>query len=200
MTRMNILEVATKEFATYGYDGVSMNKLAAKLEVNKATIYYHFKDKKSLYQEVVISVIQEKREELEALVASDIDGKEKLKKYIELFILSVKEHPEVIPISLREMANLGVDLEGGIEEDFDQELEYVIKILASLNLKDKYKNLDPYILKSIIFGSINTYYSMHMSNIQVKRMVDFGKNGDAVLDYLSEYLSEILIDGLCKEK
>jgi hypothetical protein len=39
-----------------------------------------------------------------------------------------------------------------------------------------------------------------MSNIQVKRMVDFGKNGDAVLDYLSEYLSEILIDGLCKEK
>ena len=40
MTKKRILDVATEEFATLGYSGLSMNKLAEKLKINKAMIYY----------------------------------------------------------------------------------------------------------------------------------------------------------------
>ena len=36
MTKKRILDVATEEFATLGYSGLSMNKLAEKLKINKA--------------------------------------------------------------------------------------------------------------------------------------------------------------------
>lgn len=45
-TSEKILKVAADEFARIGYDGLSMNSLVEKLEINKATVYYHFKDKK----------------------------------------------------------------------------------------------------------------------------------------------------------
>ena len=44
MTKKRILDVATEEFATLGYSGLSMNKLAEKLKINKAMIYYYFKE------------------------------------------------------------------------------------------------------------------------------------------------------------
>ena len=59
MTKENILQVAIQEFSLYGYDAVSMNNLASKLDVNKATIYYHYKDKKSLYQAVLTKLIRQ---------------------------------------------------------------------------------------------------------------------------------------------
>ena len=58
MTKKRILDVATEEFATLGYSGLSMNKQAEKLKINKAMIYYYFKDKRNLYDEVISSIIE----------------------------------------------------------------------------------------------------------------------------------------------
>jgi len=53
-----ILKVAEEEFCKYGFDAVSMNDLVKKLNINKATIYYHFKDKKSLYQTIIKIILK----------------------------------------------------------------------------------------------------------------------------------------------
>jgi AcrR family transcriptional regulator len=197
MTKENILQVAIQEFSSYGYDAVSMSKLASKLDVNKATIYYHYKDKKSLYQSVLSTLIRQNKEEVEKLINLDINPIDKFKQYITLFINTIKETPQIVPLSLRELANLGVNIEGHIEADLEQEIKYLITILEGLNLKDKYKNTDPYIIKALIFGTINTYYSMQMSNVNIKTIKDFGKNGTQVLDYVDVFISDILLDGLC---
>ena len=72
MSKEKIIKIATQEFATYGYDGVSMNTLASKLEVNKATIYYHFKHKKSLYQDVLKSIIKINTKEVKGFVKENL--------------------------------------------------------------------------------------------------------------------------------
>jgi AcrR family transcriptional regulator len=199
MTKENILKVATQEFSLYGYDAVSMNKLASKLEVNKATIYYHYKDKKSLYQEVVTTLIRKNREKIEYIIDSDDNPKEKFKNYISLFIQTIKETPQIVPLTLREMANLGINVEGYIEDDLEKEIMYLKDILLKLDLKEKYKKTDPFIIKAFIYGTVNTYYSMQMSNVNINTIKDFSKNSDDVLDYVDEVLSNILLDALCKD-
>ena len=67
MTKKRILDVATEEFATLGYSGLSMNKLAEKLKINKAMIYYYFKDKRNLYDEVISSIIELNEEEMKQI-------------------------------------------------------------------------------------------------------------------------------------
>jgi AcrR family transcriptional regulator len=199
MTKENILKVATKEFAIYGYNGLSMNNLATKLDVNKATIYYHYKDKKSLYQEVIKSLVTMKREETENIINSKIDPKEKFRKYIKLYSEAINEKPEIVPLTLREMANQGADVQDGVEKDFEDEIELLIIILKELNLKDKYKELDPYILKGMIFGTFNSYYTMQMSNLEMKKMKNFDKDKNKVLTYIDESLTDVLLDALCED-
>jgi TetR/AcrR family transcriptional repressor of mexJK operon len=48
-----ILEAATAVFLSKGYDGTSMDEIAASAGVSKQTVYKHFTDKEQLYAEIV---------------------------------------------------------------------------------------------------------------------------------------------------
>ncbi|MEA3353010.1 MAG: TetR/AcrR family transcriptional regulator [Campylobacterota bacterium] len=200
MTKKNILKVATQQFAKLGYDGLSMNKLASKLDVNKATIYYHFKDKQSLYLEVVTNLITIKRKETENIINSDTNPKTKFRQYINLYVEAIVENPEIVPLSLREMANFGNNVKSGIEKDFEDELKYIRALVDELDLKEKYKQMDLYELKSLIMGTINSYYVMQNSQLNIEGLKDLDNDDEKILAYISDFISNILLDALCKEQ
>jgi AcrR family transcriptional regulator len=52
-TRDKILDAARELFITEGYDGVSMRKVAEKIEYSPTAIYLHFADKEDLFHELV---------------------------------------------------------------------------------------------------------------------------------------------------
>ena len=51
-TRDKILDAARELFATEGYEGVSMRKVADKIEYSPTAIYVHFADKEELFREL----------------------------------------------------------------------------------------------------------------------------------------------------
>jgi TetR/AcrR family transcriptional repressor of mexJK operon len=51
--RAAILEAAKSLFPLHGFDGVSMDAIAAEAGVSKLTVYSHFKDKDALFRETV---------------------------------------------------------------------------------------------------------------------------------------------------
>jgi len=48
-----ILEAAENLFSRYGFDGVSIQRIATQAEVSKATIFHHFSSKQALYISVL---------------------------------------------------------------------------------------------------------------------------------------------------
>ena len=196
-TKEKILRISLQEFSIHGYDAVSMNNLAKKLELNKATIYYHFKDKNSLYQEVIKDLIVSNQLEIDEILNSDKDPKEKFILYTKSIILKINDNPQIIPIIQREMANFGKNIENGIEAEIEQDYNNIKTLLAGLNLKEKYKNMDLYLIKAMIMGTINTYYSMNMSTLDIAKRKDFKKE-EEILIYLNNILPEILLDFLCE--
>lgn len=48
-----IMEAAKRMFVTHGFEGVSMDQIAAEAGVSKLTVYSHFGDKESLFAEAV---------------------------------------------------------------------------------------------------------------------------------------------------
>ena len=135
MTKKRILDVATEEFATLGYSGLSMNKLAEKLKINKAMIYYYFKDKRNLYDEVISSIIELNEEEKKEILNSSLEAKEKFKRYIKLYTKTISNNPNIIPLTLREMANFDLGIENNIPNSIEQELVLMKQIILQLNLK-----------------------------------------------------------------
>jgi len=52
-TRDRILDAARELFISEGYEGVSMRKVAEKIEYSPTAIYLHFADKEELFHELV---------------------------------------------------------------------------------------------------------------------------------------------------
>ena len=52
-TKAKIFEAATVEFATHGFDGARIDKIAERAGVNKRMIYIYWGDKQELYREIL---------------------------------------------------------------------------------------------------------------------------------------------------
>lgn len=54
-----IVEAATTAFLDKGYDGTSMDEIAAIAAVSKQTVYKHFADKETLFAEIVLATTEQ---------------------------------------------------------------------------------------------------------------------------------------------
>ncbi|GAA4971579.1 AcrR family transcriptional regulator [Nonomuraea thailandensis] len=61
-TKAEILEVAQREFARYGYAGARVDEIAARMRTTKRMIYYYFGSKERLYIAVLEKAYAEVRE------------------------------------------------------------------------------------------------------------------------------------------
>lgn len=67
--RETILDAARELFVTYGYDGVSMRKVAEKIDYSPTTIYLHFADKEALIRELCYTDFHRLAEAVKDLIA-----------------------------------------------------------------------------------------------------------------------------------
>lgn len=101
ITRSKILEVAEKLFSMKGFDGTSVSEIALSANVNKATIYYHFKDK----QDIIVSLFQNIMEELDAHVEqsdNNLINKTDVKSVIKNEILFLENKKKILAVMLME--------------------------------------------------------------------------------------------------
>lgn len=70
--RAAILEAAKRLFPVHGFDGISMDAIAAEAGVSKLTVYSHFKDKGALFAETVRCKCEEQLPP--ALFMADLKG------------------------------------------------------------------------------------------------------------------------------
>lgn len=71
--RDRILEAARQLFAELGYERVSMDLIAERAGVSKATVYGHFEDKRALFQAALLDVVCDLRDRI-AKVLEDQSG------------------------------------------------------------------------------------------------------------------------------
>ena len=60
-SRKRILDAARAEFSEKGFDGARVDSIAQRAEVNKALIYYYFKSKDELLQELLRTFLEDRR-------------------------------------------------------------------------------------------------------------------------------------------
>ena len=71
------MDTAQKLFLSKDYDEVSMNSIAKEVGVNKATLYYYFKNKEALYFAIVLRGVQILEKKIKKEVEKGKTGREK---------------------------------------------------------------------------------------------------------------------------
>ncbi len=98
-TRAAILKAAVHEFALEGVAGARTDAIAHTAGVNKALLYYYFKDKEALYGAVVDFIFDSLRDRLLEVLNSDLPPRDKFLQYAGThfdFVASSPYFPRVV--------------------------------------------------------------------------------------------------------
>jgi TetR/AcrR family transcriptional regulator len=98
-SRAAILDAAAREFARYGVDGARTDTIAREAQVNKALLYYYFKDKETLYGAVLDGAFSGLKDKVFRVLDSAAPPREKILQYVGAyfdFIASNQLYPRLM--------------------------------------------------------------------------------------------------------
>ncbi len=96
--RNGLIDAAEKLFFEKGYDNVTMDEIADGAEVNKALLYYYFKNKEALFFAVDLRGVRILHEMYVKCSNLDIDGYTKVKAMIKSLFEFSKDYPDYFRI------------------------------------------------------------------------------------------------------
>jgi TetR/AcrR family transcriptional regulator len=102
-SRAAILQAAAKEFSQHGIAGARTDAIARAARVNKALLYYYFKDKETLYGAVLDNAFSGIKEKVFAVLDSDLPPREKLLAYVGTYFDFIASNPLYPKLMQREM-------------------------------------------------------------------------------------------------
>jgi AcrR family transcriptional regulator len=76
-----IIDTATTFFSKYGFHKTTMDEIARHIHKAKGVLYYYFKSKEELFNEVVKQELDRVKNELVKIVQSDIDALAQIEQY-----------------------------------------------------------------------------------------------------------------------
>ena len=86
-----ILAAALEEFSVRGFEATRLDDVARRAGVAKGTIYLYFRDKESLFQELIRTMLTPIVGSIEALGAADLPMRLLADQFVELFVREIYE-------------------------------------------------------------------------------------------------------------
>jgi TetR/AcrR family transcriptional regulator len=92
-SRASILKAAVAEFAEHGIAGARTDAIARAAHVNKALLYYYFKDKDALYEAVLDHVFSGLRDRVLPVLESNLPPRQKMLEYLGAYFDYIAANP-----------------------------------------------------------------------------------------------------------
>jgi len=198
-TREIILDAARELFITEGYEGVSMRKVAEKIEYSPTAIYVHFKDKDDLFHELCHEDYARLAAEFQSakLPAAPIERIRAIGRTYINFGLHYPNHFKLMfmtpnPQKFSELDERDKDVKGNPEKDsYAFLMQTVHEALAMGVFRDELKNAD--LIAQTLWAAVHGVVSLQIA-----------KHSDAWIDWQPiEERVQVMLDstlrGLTKE-
>jgi TetR/AcrR family transcriptional regulator, cholesterol catabolism regulator len=154
--RKKILHVAGRLFWQKGYGATTLDDIARAGRINKATIYYYFKNKAFLLFEIVCGIMQEGLENTRPLLSSALRPREKLRVLIlqhTKWILSLK-WPTIGQMERRNLPPRLLNEYLVLRDEYEAIFKNIIKEGIRQN---EFRRLDPELYSRFILGLLNSF-------------------------------------------
>ncbi len=102
-TRSAILQAAVQEFAQAGISGARTDAIARAAGVNKALLYYYFRDKETLYGAALDHSLSQLSEHMMDVLHRNLPPREMIQTYVGTYFDFIASHPYYRNLMQREM-------------------------------------------------------------------------------------------------
>ena len=158
-TRDQILDEALSCFAEKGYEGTSLNDIAAGVGIRRPSLLHHFPNKEALYGDVFERLLSEWLERLERAITSQAVGWDKAELVLRACLDLFADTPDYVRIMRREAldggVHLGIDLSAVLRPFFDRAAQYLQQEMDM----GVFVHHDPRHLLITGYGAVLTYFS-----------------------------------------
>jgi TetR/AcrR family transcriptional regulator len=196
-SRAAILQAAVREFAREGIAGARTDAIARAARVNKALLYYYFKDKETLYGAVLDQVFGGLKESIDKPLSSPLPPQEKLLAYAGAhfdYIASHPLYPRIVQGEMMRAARGGAPhLERIVKHYFQPLFNKVATVLREGQAAGVFRRVDaehfiPSMIAVIIFHFTNAPVLRMVAGIDPLSAEIVAARRAAVLDFISAAL------------
>jgi TetR/AcrR family transcriptional regulator len=196
-SRAAILHAAAREFAAFGVAGARTDSIAREAGVNKALLYYYFKDKETLYGSVLDDAFAGLKTAVFKVLNSDLPAGEKIMAYAGAyfdFIASNQLYPRLMQREMmRAREGQSQHIEKAIKTHIQPIFARVSEVLREGIAKGEFRAVNPVHFVPSMVAIIVFYFS---SAPMMQKIVGFNpltperiaERRAAVLDFISAAL------------
>lgn len=167
-----ILHEAKKMFAEHGYAATIMDDLAKQAGVNKATIYYHFKDKATLYETLFFEAIKRIADAVVSRTDALETPEEQLHAYVTTFAEVLDTCPHLASILLRELASGGNSMPKSVLKQLLRTTKRLAEILEACAKKRGTVCHEPMVIQLMIISTLSSFLTTEPIRKRVREELD----------------------------
>ncbi|WP_446898184.1 TetR/AcrR family transcriptional regulator [Clostridium sp. LBM24168] len=186
-TKTLIFKSAIRIFSKNGYNGATMDAIAADAGVAKGTLYYHFKSKEEIFKYIIQEGMNIVKNEIEDIANNEQDSLSKLKVLCKTqlgLVYEIKDFFRVIMSQLWGQETRQYELRDAI----NSYILYIQKYLDDAIKEGFIKNGDTYSMAYALFGTICSLSVYELTNSSKEHLNSDKKNYNDMVDNIINYV------------
>ena len=158
-TRARLVTAAAAEFATHGFAGGNVDRIARAARVNKAMIYYHFHSKAALYREILGDMFRAVCARVRVVADSAATPEEKIGGFIDAIAAEAQARPHFPPTWFREIAEGGRHLDESTLADIAAIVGMLTEIIREGVAARRFRPVNPLLVHGGIVGPVLLFFA-----------------------------------------